>query len=101
MEYKEFVDKLNKGIIKKVVFSISDYAHYKKCLIETKEDILRNGTTVLLIYVALSNNTSEQITFYKKFNEEYKLFIIKGKGRFTLKQVWERVQILELEENFK
>ena len=101
MEYKELIKGLNTGLIKKIVFSILGYAHYRHCVISSNVDTLLN-CSYRSILVQLTNDGKEIVSFYKKFNEEHKLFIMKNKGgAFTLKQIWDRVHIIEVVMNEK
>ena len=98
MEYSDFIQGINAGIIKRVNFSILGYPHYKNCEIESRIDSPKENVCFRVILVKLTNDSSEQVGFYKKFNEKYKLFKLKGKGgSFTLKQIWERVCISKIE----
>ena len=45
----------------------------------------------------MSSSTSEDVSFPFKFKEDYKLFNFGSKGRFTLKDVWDKVVITKIE----
>lgn len=94
--YQKLIDGLNDGKIKQIHFSLSDYNHYKDCLITRKEDNIFNGKTITLIEVKLTKDSSEKISFLNTFEENYKLFNLGKKGRFTLKQLWSKINIIEI-----
>lgn len=99
MSYEEFIKDINSGKIGKVKFSVQDYNHYRSCTIERCDrKIVIMGREVILknIKVRLTNDNSELYNFYKTFNEDMKLFKI-GKQKFTLKQMWNRITITEIE----
>ena len=98
MEYQEFVDGINKGTIQKVSFSVQGYAHYRNCVIESKCMINSNGVNIgKIISVHLTPDGSERKGFLDDIDEKTKLFHIKGKGTFTLKQMWDRITINSIE----
>jgi hypothetical protein len=39
----------------------------------------------------------EECTYFGNFNQEEKLFKIKGKGAFTLKEMWKNIEIKNIE----
>ena len=73
LSYQQFIDEINSGKILKAVFKVKDYAHYKNCSIERITNVLKNGNAVVTIYVKLTKD-SEQVGFFKIFDEKYKLF---------------------------
>ena len=93
ISYQSLIEKLNAFEIKSVEFSIPEYAHYRNCRISTQIDVLENGNTIPMIVVKLTNDGSEDVSFYKTFKEDYKMFRMKGKGSFTLKQMWPKIAI--------
>ena len=96
LTYRQFVDDLNNSIIAEVYFEVVGYPHYKNCKIFRKYDTLRNGNVISLIRVELTNDKSELVSFMDEFNESYKLFRIKGKGTFTLQQLWPQIRIIKI-----
>lgn len=95
--YKQFILNLHSGKISKIRFSIENYAHYKNCAISRLVEELPFNKKVIRIEVKLTADETEKISFYEKFKEDYKLFHLGSKGSFTLKQMWEKVQIIEIE----
>ena len=94
--YEEIVNNLNSGKIESILFSINKYAHYQKCSIKRYIDYVDNGKYIVRIEVKLAEDDSETISFYKCFKEDCKLFRFGRKGSFTLKQIWDNVQILQI-----
>ena len=97
MEYCEFIDKINSGKIKKFYFSVLNYSHYSDCLIEYKIDHPKNNVSIKIIMVTLTKDETEKVGFYENFDEKYKLFNFKRKGKFTLKQIWKDILIKYIE----
>ena len=93
--YEEIINNLNEGKIESVIFSIKEYAHYKKCIIKRCVDCV-NNKHIVRIEVKLVEDDSETVSFYKYFKEDYKLFNFGRKGTFTLKQVWNNVHIIQI-----
>ena len=100
--YQEFIKGINKGIIRKLVFAVKGYAHYRHCEISReKKTICRGERSVCYdaIKVALTNDPSEHVSFWDTYNESYQLFRMGRKGSFTLKQMWDKIEILSIEYN--
>ena len=55
-----------------------------------------NGNVIYWIDVNLSDDGSERVGFYDTFKEGFKLFRMGRKGSFTLKQLWDRIEIVEI-----
>ena len=96
LTYKQFIHDLNNSLISEILFEVVGYSHYKNCRIFRKYDTLKNGNTISLIRVELTNDKSELVSFMDEFNESYKLFRIKGKGAFTLQQLWSQIKIIKI-----
>ena len=94
--YEEIINNLNEGKIESILFSIKEYTHYKKCIIKRFIDNFYNDKCIVRIEVKLVEDDSETVSFYKYFKEDYKLFKFGRKGTFTLKQIWDYVQILKV-----
>ena len=95
--YNTFIKQLNNYHIKSIVFSVRDYSHYNNCSIQVKRERLKNTNIVYSILVRLTNDGSEDIGFYKQFKEDYKLFRMGKNGSFTLKQIWDKIDIVDIE----
>lgn len=94
--YEEIINNLNEGKIESIIFSIKEYTHYKKCIIKRCVDCVSNEKNIIRIEAKLAEDDSETVSFYKYFKEDYKLFKFGRKGAYTLKQVWDNVQILQI-----
>lgn len=97
LSYQEFIDKLDHGTIRKMIFQVENYTHYKRCSIERKTDRMKNGRAVILIDVNLTEDGTERVCFFRKFNESYKFFGMGRGERFTLKQIWDRIRVIQIE----
>ena len=97
--YQELINGINKGAIKQVRFCVNNYSHYKSCLITRMEHKIYNGNSIVQIDVLLTKDASEKISFFDTFKEDTKLFDFGRKGRFTLKQLWSKIIILEIVNN--
>lgn len=100
MEYKEFIDGINDSkIIKQIDFYIQRYNHYRKCSIGRYIEKIRGINKVIdfRITCILTQDHSEDVSFAFKFKEDYKLFNFGSKGKFTLKEVWDKVVITNVE----
>lgn len=86
ISYESFIEGINNGTIQKIEFEIKDYAHYKKCVIRRRDDF---------IDILLTKDGSENVGFFRTFEENCKLFKIKG-ATYTLKQVWNKVVISQV-----
>lgn len=96
LSYNEFIKLLNQHKISEAEFSVKGYSHYNYCkVIVIKEKTKLNE--FYLIQFILTKDMSEYDSFYNEFDENYKLFDFKRKGKCTLKQIWDRVQIKMIE----
>ncbi len=95
-EYRQIIDDLNTGKISAICFSITNYTHYKHCVIERKVNILPNGKSLILISVKLTQDHTEDVAFLGKFKEDEKIFKMGRKGAFTLKEIWKFVDIMQI-----
>ena len=98
MEYQEFVDGINSGAIQKATFSVTGYAHYRNCRVQSEIMTNPSGAYVgKIISFCLTPDQSEIRGFVDNIDEKAKLFHIKGKGSYTLKQMWSRITINTIE----
>lgn len=97
--YEEVIEGINNGTINQVRFCVNNYSHYKNCIITRTEYKIYNGKSITQIDVSLTKDSSEKISFLDKFKEDTKLFKMKAKGNFTLKQLWPEIIILEIVNN--
>ena len=97
MNYRDFVDGINSGKIKKAIFSIKDYAHYRNCVVESKLTDSTSSDSKKIIWFYLTPDGYEKKGFLNEIKESSKLFNIKKRGSLSLAQIWDRVQILHIE----
>lgn len=90
--YTKVIEDLNSGKIKKIVFDVKGYAHYNHCEISNIYDKL----DIKRILIKPVDDNSETVAFYKTFKEDYKIFKMGRKGTFTLKQMWNDIEITEI-----
>lgn len=101
MTYNEFIDNINNKKIYKITFYVQDYNHYNNCSIkryDCKTEIWGKEIFFDTVEVKLTNDTSEIYRFLEKFKEDFKLFKI-GKQKYTLKQMWNKITITDIEYN--
>ena len=96
MSYESFIYDLNTNKIKKINFHIDGFSHYGNCVIYRQVDTLKNNKNISLIVCRLTDDDYEKVSFLNTFDESYKLFNFGRKGKFTLKQVWDKVRITEI-----
>ena len=94
--YQEVIEGLNSGKIKQVRFCINNYSHYKNCVITRTEYKIYNGESFAQINISLTKDSSERKALLNAFKEKDKLFDMGRKGKFTLKQLWPQITILEI-----
>ncbi|MBQ7761821.1 MAG: hypothetical protein IJ400_07180 [Clostridia bacterium] len=94
--YEDFISALARGFFKKVYFSVKGYGHYKNCVV-TYESVPVSEMTKYGKIITFTLAKGEECVYFGDFNEEEKLFHIKGKGDFTLKQMWKDIEIKEFE----
>ena len=97
MQYKDFLMKIKNKNDFSINFSILGYNHYNNCIIEAHTVLLPNNrNSIYLIKCRLTKDSSEDVSFINYFKEEYKLFNFGRKGKFTLKQVWNKLNIKDV-----
>ena len=95
--YRDIIDGLNDGTISKISFLIKNYSHYQQCTIFRVIDTLPSKKNIVRVVVNPTVDNSEMISFYKTFKEDYKMFDLGTMGKFTLKQLWDDIEILNIE----
>ena len=97
MSYEEFIKNINdEKKIKQIDFYIDGYSHYKNCSIgRYKEKIFGNEFNFRITCI-LTKDHSEDVSFFEKIKEDYKLFDFGKKGKFTLKDIWDKVVITNI-----
>ncbi len=96
ISYEECIKKINNGEIKSVYFKLCGYAHYNKCSIKRIIDILPSQNSITRIEFKMTNDNSETVSFLDCIEEDYKVFNMGRKGKFTLKQAWDKIEILDI-----
>lgn len=96
MSYEDFIHYLNSSKIKKIRFKVNGYSHYSNCTIYRQIDNINGNKNISLIVCQLTIDDYEKVSFLNKFNESFKLFDFGRNGRFTLKQIWDKVCITEI-----
>ncbi len=93
MEYREFEKALNEGLFEEIRFSIDGYNHYSSCRINYVKGKSQDNLFYPYIEFHLTQDDSEYCRFHKRFRGTEKMFHIKGKGSFTLKDIWKKVLV--------
>lgn len=90
--YEDLIRMLNDCTISRLDFSVKGYGHYKNCSV-TCESVPVSEITKYGKIITFTLARGEECTYFGDFNEEEKLFKIKGKGDFTLKEMWKNIEI--------
>ena len=102
LKYEEFIKGINRdtGNIKQINFYIEGYPHYHDCSIGRyiKKVRVRERIVTLTGWIRciLTIDHSENVSFYRTFKEDRKIFDFRRKGRRTLKDVWDKVVITNI-----
>ena len=100
MTYDEFIEGINNpNKIKQIDFYIDGYNHYRNCSIGRYREKIGHPVNKVVdfrITCILTKDHSEDVGFLFKFKEDYKLFNFGSKGKFTLKDVWDKVVITKV-----
>ena len=92
------LDGVNKGKLDDVHFFIDGYNHYRSCHLRRKYqkyDLIEKPVFEC-IELSLCDDGSEVSYYYGSFKDQEKVFKIKGKGRFTLKEIYKLVRIISI-----
>ncbi len=102
LSYESFLESINSSKTLEMRFSVKNYAHYRNCSIRKFIDEVQiNGKKIELtvIKIKLTADGVEDVAFFNDFDknsEKYKLFSMGKRGSFTLKQMWDQLEIEEL-----
>lgn len=88
--YQEIVDGLNDGSIKKVCFAVENYGHYSDCVAEGFPADCRQNAEVVF---RLTPDGNETCVFCRRVNPDEKIFVFKGKGKYSLRQIWNKIVV--------
>ena len=94
ISYDNFIKDFNDKKIKKIIFSVDNYNHYKHCEIEV--EIHKYSNSCVEHYdtvVRLVSDNSETVRYEYPFNWSTKLFKLGKNKTYTLKQIWECITI--------
>ena len=93
--YEDLIRMLDDCTLARLDFSVKGYGHYRNCSLTCEavpvSEITKHGKII-----TFNLAKDEVVTFYGNFNKEEKLFKIKGKGYFTLKEIWKDIEIKEV-----
>ena len=97
MSYEQFIEDINSKKIKQIDFYVDGYAHYHHCSIGRYKETFFGRECDYRITCILTQDHSEDVSFIDTFNEDYKLFDFGRKGKFTLKDIWDKIVITNVE----
>ena len=96
LSYDDLIRMLDECSISRLSFSVKGYGHYKNCSLTCvsvpASEITKHGKIITFTLAR-----GEECTYFGNFNQEEKLFKIKGKGAFTLKEMWKNIEIKSIE----
>ena len=103
LKYEDFIKGISRdtGNIKQINFYIKGYPHYYDCSIGRYIKKVRVHERIVTltgrITCILTKDHSEVVSFYRTFKEDRKIFDFGRKGRYTLKDVWDKVVITDIQ----
>ena len=94
------LDGVNKGKLDDVHFFIDGYNHYHSCHLKRKYQKyeLIDEPVFECIELSLCDDGSESSFYHGEFLDKEKVFNIKGKGRFTLREIFNLVKFISIIE---
>ena len=100
-KYKDFIKGINnRNGIKQIDFYVDGYPHYNSCSIGRYIDKMKYKDRVAVvdfrIQCILTKDHKEDVAFLDTFREDYKLFNFQKKGKFTLKDIWDRIVVTKV-----
>lgn len=94
-QYNLLVDAINAGEIREVWLSVRGYAHYNKIgIICTRSAVSPQDVEVVICPV--QDDSEPRIHCFHGFDENKPIVYIKGKGRLTLRQIWDLIEITDI-----
>jgi len=96
LDYIKAIEQIENGEIFEIIFSINNYTHYKLCKLYRETDVLNNGNELNRICIDPVPDKTESVCFLNKYNQSYKLFSLGRDKKYTLKQIWDRITILDI-----
>ena len=97
LDYEETMDRISKQEIQSLHFSYPGYAHYRDCLIHWVYQELPALKKRIPIYIEVRLSSSESCRFKDRVNGGLVQFNIKGKNKFTLIEIWDKLEIIEIQ----
>ena len=102
ISYKDMIDGINSGLIDDVHFSLTTYNHYRSCHLRRVyyySEILKKDVFDC-IELCLCDDRSEYSKYAGEFEDRERVFKIKGKGSFTLRDVYKHIEIISITYHF-
>ena len=96
LTYDQLMQGINDGTIEEFVFAIKGYNHYRYCSLHRCYITLGDAKNYECIELTLTKDRKENSRYHGRFKDGEKLFRIKGKGCFTLKEMWKHVEIINV-----
>ena len=96
LDYFKAIEQVENGEIFEITFSIKNYTHYRLCKLYRETDVFKNGNELNRICIEPVTDKTESVCFLNKFKQSYKLFSLGNGKKYTLKQIWDRITILEI-----
>ena len=87
--------------IEELVFSYPEYAHYHHCVIRWNYEYLQSVKKYVPSRLEIRLSSSEACYFPKTINPDLVIFRIKGKGPYTLRDLWEKLEIISIKRSEK
>lgn len=97
IKYEDFMNEFKNKRIKKIIFSVDNYNHYRHCEIEVEKEMFPNSNTESYnTLIKLVPDDSETMRCEFPFEESLKLFKMGRTKSYTLKQIWYKLNIHEI-----
>lgn len=96
--YEELIEGINNGQIEDAHFCVKSYSHYRSCHLRRKyyySKILKKEVFDC-IELCLCDDLSEYSKYAGEFKDKERVFNIKGKGKFTLKDIYKDVEFISI-----
>lgn len=93
LTYKSFIELIKNKKVIYLLFSVKEYNHYNHCVIKTSFE-KTPSSFIYIINCVLTVDETEKVSFLNIFKENYKLFKFGRKGSFSLKDVWNKIDII-------
>ncbi len=96
--YEELIKGINNGDIEEVHFSVMTYSHYRSCYLRRAYIFSPSLNKYVFSHIelVLTEDKSEWTKYARDFTDRHSVFVIKGKGKFTLKEIYKNIEILSI-----